>query len=57
MWFKDEQGIAFDEPRRQTKTEMGERLKLIAESVHKKQGYIISTVIIDASVRPSASKL
>jgi hypothetical protein len=57
MWFKDEQGMVFNEPKRQTKTEMDARLRQVAESVQRKQGFIISTEIIDASVRPSASKL
>ena len=57
MWFKDEKGTYFDKPKAQTKTEMDTGLRKGAESVQRKQGFIISTEIIDASVRPSASKL
>ena len=57
MWFKDEQGEFFNKPKKQTKAEMYTRLRKVAELVQKKQGYIINTEIIDASVRPSASKL
>jgi hypothetical protein len=57
MWFKDEQGMVFNKPKKQTKKGMDARLRQVAESVQRKQGFIISTEIIDASVRPSASKL
>lgn len=57
MWFKDEQGKFFSKPKKQTKTEMNERLKQIAKSLQSKENLTISTEIIDASVRRSASKL
>jgi hypothetical protein len=56
MWFKDEQGMVFDKPKRLTKTEMDARLRQVAESIQRKQGFIISTEIIDASAGPSAPR-
>jgi hypothetical protein len=57
MWFKDEAGTVFNKPYKQTKTEMEARLRKIEESIFNDQGITVNTVLIDASVRPSASKL
>jgi hypothetical protein len=57
MWFRDERGVVFGEPQNQTKTQMSSRLRQVAESVRREQGFVICTEVIDASIRPSASKL
>jgi len=57
MWFKDEEGKFFKKPPKGTKAEMISKLKQIAESIQQEKGFIITTEIIDASVRPSASNL
>jgi len=56
MWFKDDEGKFFKKPLKCSKAEMITKLKQIAESIQQEKGLIISTEIIDASVRPSASK-
>ncbi|WNM59952.1 hypothetical protein [Candidatus Nitrospira allomarina] len=57
MWFKDEEGRVFKKPQGRTKMEVIAQLNQIAESIYQEKGFIITTEMIDASVRPSASKL
>ena len=57
MWFKDSEEKFFKKPPKRTKIEMITKLKQIAESIQQEKGFIITTEIIDASVRPSASNL
>ena len=57
MWFKDEKGKIFNKPKKQKKQEMLTRLRQIASFVQKENNFIIGVEMIDASVKPSASKL
>lgn len=56
FWFKDEKSIYFAEPKEKT---MEETLKLLYEwaAKVKEEGNFIKPIIIDASIRPSASKV
>jgi len=57
MWFKDHKGRFFKEPKHRTRSEMVEWLRETAKGIGQEQGVTIRTVMIDASIRPSASKL
>lgn len=56
MWFKDEGGIVFKKPPKVTKYDMLAELKHIAELILKERGFIITIEIIDASIKPPASR-
>lgn len=55
MWFKD--GNFFKEPTDKTKIGMSLFLENTANSVNKTEGFNIRTVVIDASIKNSASNL
>lgn len=57
MWFKDEDGNVFKEPKNRTKTGMTEYIREKAKETNEKEGLNIRTLFIDASVRKPASKL
>ncbi len=57
MWFKDEKGALFNKPTNLTKVEMINYMNEIADEIHKSKGLNIKTVMIDASIKKSASKL
>jgi hypothetical protein len=57
MWFKDDEGKFFKKPLKCTKAEMITNLRQVAESIQAERGFIITTEMIDASVKPSASKM
>lgn len=57
MWFKDEYGKVFKEPKNRTKSGMTEYIIETAKEINEKEGLNIETLFIDTSVRKSASKL
>lgn len=57
MWFKDEKGKHFKEPKNRTKSEMIKFLEETSKTIGQKEGLKIDTILIDASIQPSASKL
>lgn len=56
LWFKDEKEEHFNEPTNKNKTQMCEFLEEIVESTNDKGDFVIESILIDASKRPSASK-
>ncbi|MBA2868015.1 hypothetical protein [Methanococcus maripaludis] len=56
MWFKDEKGEYFEKPINKTKSEMIKYLEKKVKELNEKEGYKIESVLIDASIKPSASK-
>ncbi len=57
MWFKDDEGKIFKKPLKCNKQEMVVKLKRIAEAIQQEKEFNITTEVIDASVKRSASKL
>lgn len=57
MWFKDEKGRCFREPQNRTKSEMIKFLEETSKTIEQKEGLKIDIILIDASFKPSASKL
>lgn len=57
MWFRDEKGRFFKEPKDRKKSEMIKFLEETSKTIEQKEGVKINTILIDASFKPSASKL
>lgn len=57
MWFKDENGIFFKEPSSRTKDNMLTFLEETSNDIRKNKGLNIKAVLIDASMKKTASKL
>jgi RNA-directed DNA polymerase len=57
MWFKDEKGKFFRDPEDRTKDGLFSWLQETAEKVNKEKDVTITPILIDASIRASASEL
>ena len=57
MRFKDEKARYFKEPKDRKKYEMIKFLEETSKTIKQKEGLEIDTILIDASIKPSASKL
>lgn len=55
MWFKDAGQQVFKKPKRTAKSDLVETLKVMQTKLEER-GLTVSTLLLDASVRPSASK-
>lgn len=55
MWFKDEKGVYFDRPTGRTKDEMEAFITRVCEETSQLNSIEIQPVLIDASIRESAS--
>ena len=57
MWFKDETGKHFTKPENRSKSECINFLEKTSKILYENKKFKIKTILIDASKRPSASKL
>ena len=56
MWFKDEAGKYFNEPVNKNKLQMLAYLEEAVKEINKGEGCEIESILIDASIKPSASR-
>lgn len=56
MWFKDEEKRFFNKPVNQNKSEMIEFIEEKTKKIKNEQGINIESILIDVSIKPSASK-
>jgi hypothetical protein len=56
MWFKDEEKRFFNKPVNQNKSEMIEFIKEKIKEIKNEEGINIESILIDVSIKPSASK-
>ena len=56
MWFKDEKEEYFDEPTNKNKSEMLTYLDEKVKIINENDDFNIESILIDSSIRPSASK-
>lgn len=57
MWFKDEKGKFFKEPASRTKDQMLEFIETTSKDISEREGLSIKAVLIDASIKQTASNL
>ena len=57
MWFKDETGKHFTKPENRSKSECINFLEKTSTTLNENKEFKIKTILIDASIRPPASKL
>jgi RNA-directed DNA polymerase len=56
MWFKDKDGKYFDKPVNQSKPQMLEFLEEAVIKVNEQEEFKIESILVDASIKPSASR-